>query len=151
MLPATYLSNDALERADAYRYGYRTVCQHPKEIGLLEPNETLVIDFNTVLFDDQEMVIVKANEAARRGVLVGIHTYHPQALEVYRLAKLPNVLVAKNHRQLLVKLGRYAKLHGRPWLHIAKAAKSHESEVNDVHEHAETEPVVRTVGDHAHA
>ena len=151
MFPATYLSSDALERADAYRLGYRTVCQHPKEIGVLEPNETLVLDFNHVLFDEREMVVVQANEAARRGVLVGIHTYHPQALEVYRLAALPNVLVAKNHRQLLVELGRYAKLHGRPWLRVATAARSLESEVSDVHEHAEAEPIVRETRDPARA
>ena len=41
----------------------------------------------------------KANAHSRRGILVGIHTYYPQALEVYRLATLPNVFVAKTHRR----------------------------------------------------
>lgn len=134
MLSATYVSGDALERLEAYQGGYHTVCHHPSEIGALEPSEMLVIDFNHILFDDHELAIAKANEAAHRGVLVGIHTYYPEALKLYRLATLPNVLVAKNHRRLLHELGRYAKLHGRPWQKIAKAAKALKDEVNDVHD-----------------
>jgi hypothetical protein len=133
MFPATYVSGDALERADAYRIGYRTVCRHPREIGILEASEVLVIDFDHVLFDDQESAVRKANEAARRGVLVGIHTYYPEALKLYRLVELPHVMVAKAHRQLLVRLGRYARLHKRPWLREATVALSLESEVHDVH------------------
>jgi hypothetical protein len=128
---ATYLSNDPVEIADAFELGYRTVCQHPREIGVLEPSEVLVIDFNNILFDDHELAIAKINEAAQRGLLVGIHTYYREALKLYRLAKLPNVLVANTHRWLLLKLGRYAKLHGRPWVKIAKAAKPLKGEVND--------------------
>ena len=70
-------------------------------------------------------------------MLVGIHTYYPQALEVYRLLPLPNVLVAKTHSLLLFKLGRYARLHGRPWVQFARAALSLKGEVNDVHDHYE--------------
>jgi hypothetical protein len=127
MFPATYVSADALERADAYRLGYRTVCQHPREIGVPEATEMLVIDFNHVLFDDQATAVAKANAHARRGLLVGIHTYYPQALEVLRLAALPNVVVAKTHRELLVELGRLARLRGRPWLCIAEEAESPDS------------------------
>ena len=137
MLEHIYVSGDALERAEAYRLGYRTVCMHPRAIGVPEVNETLVIDFDHVLFEDQETAVMKANEHARRGGLVGMHSYYPQALELYRLVELPNVLVAKNHRRLLVKLGRYARLHGRPWLLVAKAAKAFESEVNNVHDNHE--------------
>ena len=132
---ATYVSNDETERADALKLGYRAIFQHPREIGVLEPSEMLVIDFDQVLFDDHELAIAKINEAARRGVLVGIHTYYREALKLYRLAKLPNVLVADTHRWLLLKLGRYAKLHRRPWQKIAKAAKPLKGEVNDVHDY----------------
>ena len=76
-MPATYVSADAGERLGAYRYGYRTVCECPREIGVPEASEMLVIDFNRVLFDDQETAIRKANAHARRGVLVAIHTYLP--------------------------------------------------------------------------
>jgi hypothetical protein len=131
---ATYMSSDETERADALELGYRTICQHPREIGVLEPSEMLVIDFNHILFDDHELAIAKINEAAQRGVLVGIHTYYREALKLYRLAKLPNVLVADSHRWLLLKLGRYAKLHGRSWQKIALAAKPLKGEVNHVHE-----------------
>jgi hypothetical protein len=137
MFPATYVSADALERADAYRLGYRTVCMHPREIGVLEVTEALVIDFNQVLFGEQETAVVQANQHARRGVLVGLHTYSPEALEAFPLVALPNVLVAKTHRELLFKLGRYARLHGRPWLLHALVAKSVESEVTHVHDHDE--------------
>ena len=129
MLPATYLSADALERANAYRLGYRTVCWCPREIGVPEATEMLVIDFNNVMFEEQEAVIIKANAHARRGILVGIHTYYPQALEVYRLATLPNVFVAKTHRELLVELGRYATQIGRPWLCMTEEVESAASSV----------------------
>ena len=137
MFPAIYVSADELERADAYRLGYRTVCWHPREIGLADVSETLVIDFDHILFDDQETAVMKASAAARRGVLVGVHTHYPQALKLYRLVALPNVLVATTHRRLLVKLGHYAKLHGRPWLLTAQEAKLVESEVNDVPDNPE--------------
>jgi hypothetical protein len=133
LLPATYVSCDQVERADAFKVGHRTVCQHPCEVGVLEPSEMLVMDFNHVLGDDHELAIVVANEAAERGVLVGIHTYYRESLKLYRLAKLPNVLVADTHRWLLLKLGRYAKLRGLPWQKIARAAKILKGTVNDVH------------------
>jgi hypothetical protein len=133
LLPATYVSSDQIERADAFKVGYRNVCQHPREVGVLEPSEMLVMDLNHVLGDDHELAIVVANEAAERGVLVGIHTYYPESLKLYRLAKLPNVLVADTHRRLLLKLGRHAKLRGLPWQKIARAAKILKGMVNDVH------------------
>ena len=132
MLPAAYVSANALGRADAYRLGYPIVCVHPREVALLQIASALVIDFNYVLFDDQETAVLIANKHARRGVLVGLHTYYPQALEVYPLASLPNLLVAKTHRELLVQMGRYARRHGRPWLLDAEAAEPLQSEVKHV-------------------
>src|SRR5258708_38518886 len=116
LFPATYVSADALERADAYRLGYRTVCQDPREIGVPEVTETLVIDFNTVRYEDRATVVLLANKHARRGVLVGFHTYDPDALAAHPLAPLPNVIVAKTHRDLLIELGRFVRHHGRLWL-----------------------------------
>jgi hypothetical protein len=75
MINGTYVSGDACERALAFRLGYRSVCHHPREIGVLGPDEVLVIDLDHVLFDDRDLAIVRANEAANRGVPVGIHTY----------------------------------------------------------------------------
>jgi hypothetical protein len=141
MLPATYVSGDALERADAYRLGYRTVCQHPREVGSLDVSETLVMDFGHVLFDDHESAVICVKAAARRGVLVGIHTYYPQALEIYGLVGLPNVLVAKSHRLLLKKLGRYARRHGRPWSLPVKQTSHQKGKVNDVHDNRDEDPV----------
>jgi hypothetical protein len=134
MIPAIYVSGDALERADAYRFGYRTVCWHPREIGVPEVSDTLVIDCGHVLFDDYEHAVACAKAAAARGVLVGIHTYYPQALELYGLVGLPNVLVAKNHRLLLRKLARHARRHGRSWPRTAKRAQRLKSEVTNVHD-----------------
>ncbi len=36
MIKGTYMSGDSWERAAAYRHGYRTVCHHPKRIGIVE-------------------------------------------------------------------------------------------------------------------
>jgi hypothetical protein len=33
MIEGTYVSGDACERADAYRFGHRQVCWHPNEVG----------------------------------------------------------------------------------------------------------------------
>src|SRR5262245_31336910 len=96
LLPlALYLSGDEVARAWAFKLGYGVVCQHPREVGVLESILLLVIDFNQILFDDHELAIDLANEAARRGVIVGIHTYYRASLKLHRLATLPNVLVAK--------------------------------------------------------
>src|SRR4051794_4764192 len=110
MFPATYVSGDSRERADAYCLGYRTVCHHPREVGVPDVSETLVMDFGHVLFDDHEATVACVKAAAARGVLIGLHTYYPEALKLFGLVGLPNVLVAKTHRLLLVKLGHHAKL-----------------------------------------
>lgn len=55
----------------------------------------------------------------------------------YPLLSLPNLMVAKTHRELLVQMGRYARLHGRPWLLDAEAAELLESEVKHVPSHDE--------------
>ena len=130
---AVFMSSDEVERTDAFELGYGVVCQHPREIGVLDAVKMLVMDFNQILFDDHELAIDIANKAARCGIIVGIHTYYPEALKLQRLAKLPNVLVAKTHRRLLHKVGRYAKLRGRPRRKIARAAKTLKGTVNNVH------------------
>jgi hypothetical protein len=123
MFPAIYVSGEELERADAYRLGYRTVCRHPREVGTPDVSETLVIDFGHVLFEDHESAVACVKAAAARGVPVGLHTYYPEILKLYELVGLPNVLVAKTHWLLLVRLGHFAKLHDRPWLLLAKQAR----------------------------
>ena len=135
MLTATYMSSDEVERADAFRVDYVTVCQHPNEIGELEASDLLVLDMNNVLFEDDRLAVQKANEAALRGVLVGVHTYNPDRLKSLGLIKRSNVVVAKNHVRLLFHLGRHAKLHGRPWQKIVKAAKLLKGQVTHVHKH----------------
>jgi hypothetical protein len=135
LISAVYMSSDEVDRADAFKVGYRAVCQHPNEVGSLESGDILVMDVNFVLFDDIALAIDVANEGADRGVLVGLHTYNPDAPALQRLAKLPNVLVAKNHRLLLHKLGRHARLHGRPWRKIARAAKILKEEFDHVRTH----------------
>jgi hypothetical protein len=109
MINGTYVSSDAVERAEAFRLGYAKVCQHPKEIGVLEPDELLTIDFDHVLFDDKDLAVRKANEAANRGVPVGIHTYYPTDPRLERFLALPNVRVAKTHRHLLALMDRPAR------------------------------------------
>ena len=111
MRNGTYVSADACERADAFALSYQTVCQHPKEVGVLGPEETLVIDFNHVLFDAHDLAVRKATEATRRGVWVGIHTYFIDDPRLAGLRSLPNVLIAKTHRQVLV-LMRQPGIHG---------------------------------------
>ena len=106
VIEGTYVSGDACERADAFRFGYRTVCHHPKEVGVLGPEQVLVIDFDHVLFDDRDLAVRKANEAAHRGVFVGVHTYYPTDPRLQRFLALPNVHVAKTHRRLLVVMRR---------------------------------------------
>jgi hypothetical protein len=102
MIEGTYVSGDACERADAYRFGYRQVCWHPKEITLAESDQLLTIDFDHVLFDDRDLAILTANKAANRGVLMGIHTYYPNDPRLQLFLALPNVIVARTHRRLLV-------------------------------------------------
>jgi hypothetical protein len=104
MSQGTYVSSDACERSQAFRLGYRQVCHHPKEVGVLEPPETLVIDFDHVLFDEKDLAVRKANEAANLGVLVGIHTYYPEDPRLQRFLALPNVHIAKTHRLVLKRM-----------------------------------------------
>jgi hypothetical protein len=113
VLKGTYVSGDACERAEAFRLGYRSVCHHPKEIGVVGPDEPLVIDFDHVLFDDKDLAVRKANEAANRGVTVGIHTYYPNDPRLLRHLALPNVVVAKTHRHLLTLMRRRAGTQAR--------------------------------------
>ena len=49
------------DQADAYRFGYREVCHHPKEIGLPQVSATVVVDFDHVLFDDKDLAVAKIN------------------------------------------------------------------------------------------
>jgi len=113
VIKGTYASSDACERADAFRFGYLSVCHHPKEIGVLGLEELLVIDFDHVLFGDKDLAVLKANEAASRGVPVGIHTYSPEDPRLTRLLALPNVFVAKTHRRVLVLMRRWAQIRDR--------------------------------------
>ena len=130
----------------AFELGYRIVCQHPIEIGVLEATDTLAMDFNTILFDDHETAVAKVKEHASRGGLVGIHTYYPQALDFYQLVPLPNVVVAKTHRLLLEELGCYARLRGCPWMRVAMMALTLESEANDNYENLDA--VIQDAGGH---
>ena len=66
MLTATYVFIAALERDYAYHAAYCTVCECPREIGGPEGTEMLVIDFDDVYSDDQEMAIRKANARPAR-------------------------------------------------------------------------------------
>jgi hypothetical protein len=104
-----YLSGDELERAQALKLGYHTVCQHPNELGELNPGETLVIDFDHCLFDDHDQTVAKAHEAANHGSLVGIHTHNPEDSRLRALVALKNVVVAKNSRHILAALRRQAR------------------------------------------
>jgi hypothetical protein len=132
----TYVSGDACERAVAFRLGYRTVCHHPKEIGTLQPDEVLVIDFDRVLFDDKDLALVKANEAANRGVTVGIHTYYPDDPRLEPLLALPNVVVAKTHRLVLAGLCERARSKDRARPGGGNGQPPKESEVT----HVRTDP-----------
>src|SRR5262249_34529359 len=78
-----------------------------------EPDEALVIDFDHVLFDDRDLAVRKVNEAAKRGVLVGIHTYYPDDPRLTDCLALPDVTIAKTHRRLLVLMRRRARAQGR--------------------------------------
>ena len=102
---------------------------------MLDGVKLLVMDANQILFDDHELAIDIANVAARRGIIVGVHTYYPESLKLYRLATLPNVLVAKTHRRLLHKVGRYARLRPHPRRKFATAAKPLKGTVTHDHDH----------------
>ena len=102
----TYVSGDEYERVDARDMGYRNVHQHPNEIGSLEPLDLLVIDWDHVLFDDKDVAMASALEAANRGVMVGIHTYNPESSGLGQLRRFPNVRMARNHRSLLRQFGK---------------------------------------------
>lgn len=113
MLKGTYVSGDACERARAYQLGYRQVCHHPSKISALAPDEPLVIDFDHVQFDDRDLAVLKANEAANHGVRVGIHTYYPGDPRLERFLALPNVIVAKTHRRVRALMRRQERMRVR--------------------------------------
>ncbi len=77
-MKGTYVSGDEVERAGTRKFGNTTVCQHPGEIGTLERDEVLVIDFGHVLFQDWDPAVTKASQTARGGMPVGVQTYHPE-------------------------------------------------------------------------
>lgn len=105
MVPGIYLSADELERAVAYRrFGYREICAHPKEVGILERDEALVIDFAHVLFDDAPAALMLALDNAERGVPVGIHTYDLANPRLAPLHGFTNVVFAKTHLRILARL-----------------------------------------------
>ena len=60
------------------------------------PDELLVIDFDHVLFHDKDMAVVKANEAANRGVPVGVHTYYPDDPRLTRFLGAPQCRRGEN-------------------------------------------------------
>ena len=122
LIQGAYVSGDELERAEAYELGYRDVCSHSRQIGVLEPSEILVIDLGHVLLEERDIAIVKANETANRGVLVGIHTYYPDDPRLDRFLALPNVLVAQTHARVIAALRRWALIH--PYHPAAAAAWS---------------------------
>ncbi|HYT87627.1 MAG TPA: hypothetical protein VEL76_02805 [Gemmataceae bacterium] len=124
MVRGTYVSSDELERAEAAQFGYRYVCHHPNEIGVVDDGETLVIDFDHVLFDDQDLAVLKANQAANCGTVVGIHTYYPNDPRLQQLLALPNVLVAKTHRRLLKAMRQHARLKRPPSQKVARRPHS---------------------------
>jgi len=134
VLRGTYVSGDACERALAYRLGYRSVCHHPKEIGVLEPDEPLVIDLDHVLFDDRDLAVHKANEAANRGVPVGIHTYYPNDPRLTGFLALASVVVAKTHRRVLARMRRQARKQAREADGADSRPQSNLQEVSHVHE-----------------
>jgi len=139
MLFDIYVSSDELERAEADELGYRMICTHPGEISVLEANETLVMDGDHVLFGDREVAVRNANEVAREGVLVGIHSCDPDKLWSLGLLRLEHLVVARTHHDLLEELGQFAKFQGGPWARVAKQAICLESEVNHVHANAEAD------------
>jgi hypothetical protein len=106
IIQRTYVSGDELERAEALTMGYDAVCQHPKEVGRLGSDDSLVIDFDHVLFDEKAKAASLAFENARTGVPVGVHTYHPEHPLLKALHSEPNVVIAKTHRLVRMKLLR---------------------------------------------
>jgi len=132
----TYVSADELERAAAFAFGYIELCQHPREVRSLELGGILVFDLDHIAFDDRTAALAVAHEAARRGVLVGIHTYFRDDPRLTPLRAIANVRIAKTHKRLLVRLRRFARLHGRPWKRVAKMAKRSLKEVSHVRVHA---------------
>ena len=102
---ALYLSMCEVERADANKMGYERVCQHPVEVGILGPDDLLVIDFNFISFGDTAAAVRLVRAAVRNGVPVGIHTFAiPPALR--ELLNEPLVVLAKTHRRVRAKIRR---------------------------------------------
>jgi hypothetical protein len=115
MRKGTYVSGDELERMGAKKRGYHTVCRHPNEIADPKPGETLVIDFDHILFGDVDKAVTKATAAALHGMLVGFHTYYPEDPRLTALLDLSSVVVANTHRQVLAALRRRAaRQSGQP-------------------------------------
>jgi hypothetical protein len=109
MLRATYLSNNELERAEAFGLGYHEVYQHPREVLELVAGQRLVIDLNHVLFDDKDEAVKLARRAAGRGVWVGIHTYNPDDPVLVAVRGKRRIVIRTTHRRVhaaLRKRGR---------------------------------------------
>ena len=102
---ATYLSACEVERALAFRLHYEKVCQYPNEIGLLGPDDLLIVDFDAIQFGDTKIAVRVIREAANRGVPIGLHTYQ-DTLVIQELMELPGVVVAKNQLRVRAKLRR---------------------------------------------
>lgn len=109
MVRGIYVSCDEVARDEARERGYHNICLHPNEIGVPETGETVVINLDSVLFDDKDAAVAKANELASCGVNVGIHTYYPNDPRLRIHLALPNVVVAKTHRRVLAKMRRLAR------------------------------------------
>lgn len=105
-LQGTYVSGDEVERADAERMGYGTVCQHPNKVDCLGAGDVLVIDLGNVPFDEKGEAAKLAYDAARAGVPVGVHTYDEDDLRLGVLATEPLIVIARTHRKVRAKLRR---------------------------------------------
>ena len=112
LIDGTYVSGDELERAAAFDLGYAVVCQHPNEIGVIGAGGMLVLEFDHVLFNERFLIVLAANLAADYGALVGIHTFHPTDVRLERFLKLPNVVVAKTHAEVLAGLRQLVQRNG---------------------------------------
>jgi hypothetical protein len=109
MLQGTYLSSDEQNRSEAFAFGYRTIGQHPREVRKLIAGQWLVIDLDYILFDDKKEAIQLAQEAAERGLCVGIHTLNPDDERLEPLLANPNVVVRKTHRAVRAALRRQCR------------------------------------------
>lgn len=113
----TYVSSDELGRSEAFAYGYRTICQHPREVRDLVAGQRLVIAIDYILFDDKDEAIALALAAAEQGLWVGIHTLHPEAACLAPVFGKPNVVVAKTHRKVRSSLRQKSRKQGASDVH----------------------------------